>query len=456
MKEPVMLRNKLMWVLAGVLCAFAGHAAEMNPEPSSPPKPNAHASRAGKEIAPIDRVVAVVNDDVITQHELDDRLAAISKQLQKQGTQLPPPDDFKKQVLERMIMDMLQLQFAKETGVHVDDVQLDRALERIAQENKFATLADFRAKLLQDGVDFSKFREEIRNEIIQSRLREREVDNKIIISDGEVDNYLAQQAKLQGHGIEYQLAHILILVPEQASAEQIEDKRQRAELAATRLAQGVDFAQVAAQYSDAGDAMQGGNLGVRSADRIPAMFLDVLQKMQPGEVSPIMRGPNGFHILKLIAKRNKDAPVVITQTHVRHILIKTSALVPEREAKARLMEIKQRVDAGVDFAEQARRYSDDGSAANGGDLGWVSPGDTVPEFEAAMNALKAGQVSDAVQTSFGWHLIQVLDRRNADVSVEQKRLQARKALGAIKSEDAFQDWLRQLRDRAYVEYHLDD
>lgn len=451
-----MLRIRLIGALVWMCFAGAGFASGLDAGVSAAPKPVPHRADSGKEVAPIDRIVAVVNDDVITQYELDYRLDAISKQLQKQGTQLPPPEDFKRQVLERMIIEMLQQQLAKDTGVHVDDVQLDRALQRIALENNFPTLDAFRAKIVQDGVDFKKFREEIRGEIVDARLREREVDNKISISDGEVDNYLATQAKQQGQGAEYQLAHILILVPEQASAAQIQEKRERAELAAARLSQGVDFAQVAAQYSDASDAMQGGNLGVRSADRIPAMFLDALQKMQPGEVSPVLRGPNGFHILKMIAKRNKDAPVVITQTHVRHILIKTSALVPEREARARLMEIKRRIDVGVDFAEQAKRYSDDGSAVNGGDLGWVSPGDTVPEFENAMNSLKTGQVSDPVQTGFGWHLIQVLDRRNADVSVEQKRQQARKALGAIKSDEAYQDWLRQLRDRAYVEYHLDD
>lgn len=404
----------------------------------------------------IDKIVAVVNDDVITRHELDDKIDTVVHQLKKQGTALPAPDVLEKQILERMVIDMLQLQFAKETGVRVDDAQLDKALQRIAQENKISSLAEFRTKLEQEGVDFKKFREEIRSEIIASRLREREVDSKIVISDNEIDNYLATQAKQPGRNEEYQLAHILVLVPEQASAEKIQASRERAEQALAQLRGGADFAQVAAGFSDAKDAMQGGALGWRPTDRIPMLFLDALQKMHPGDVSEVLRGPNGFHIIKLLEKRSKDAPVVVTQTHARHILIKTSEAVPENEAKNRLLEIKKRIDAGEDFAELAKRYSEDGSAAQGGDLGWISPGDTVPEFETAMNALKDGQISDAVQTGFGWHLIQVLERRNADISEEQKRQQARAAIRAFKSDEAYQDWLRQLRDRAYIEYRQDD
>jgi len=304
-------------------------------------------------------------------------------------------------------------------------------------------------------VDFKKFREEIRSEIIATRLREREVDSKLVISDSEIENYLATQAKQPDKGEEYQLAHILVLVPEQASADKIQASRQRAEQALEQLRGGAEFAQIAAEFSDAKDALQGGSLGWRPADRVPALFLDALQKMHHGEISPILRSPNGFHILKLVEQRSKGIPQVITQTHARHILIKTSELVSENEAKNRLLEIKLRIETGADFAEQAKRYSEDGSAAQGGDLGWISPGDTVPEFEDAMNALQEGQVSGAVQSGFGSHLIQVLERRNADVSVEQKKQQARMAIRTFKSDEAYQDWLRQLRDRAYVEYRLD-
>lgn len=400
----------------------------------------------------VDGIVVVVNDDVITRHELAVRTEAVIRQLKNQGTPLPSADVLSKQILERMILDLLQVQFARETGLRVDDVQLDRALERIAQQNKYASVAAFRAKLEADGVDFRKFRDEIRGEMLSVRMREREVDSKLFISDSEVENYLANQAKQQGKGEEVQLAHILIGLPELASAEKIQTLKARADEALRQLRKGASFAQVAAGYSDAADAMQGGNLGWRSADRIPPLFAEAVSKLKAGEVSDVLRSPNGFHLIKVVARRSKDEPVVITQTHARHILIKTSELVPENEAKAKLQEIKQRIDKGADFAEQARLHSEDGSASQGGDLSWLSPGETVPEFEKAMDALKVGQISGLVQSGFGWHLIQVLERRNTDVSVEQKKQRARNAIRSFKSDEAWQDWLRQLRDRAFIEY----
>lgn len=412
----------------------------------------ARAAETEVQARPIDQIMVVVNDDVITRHELDARIDVVVAQLKKQGTPLPEIVVLEKQILERMIGDLLQVQFAKETGLRVDDAQLDKALGRIAQQNKLASLAAFRAKLEQEGINFNKFREEIRAEILTVRLREREVDSKLVISDNEIDNYLANQAKQSGKGEELKLAHIMVVVPEQASAEKIQTFKTRAEQALAKLRGGAPFAQVAAGYSDANDALKGGDLGWRPADRLPAMFAEAIQKLQPGEVTGILRSPNGFHILKLLERRSKDTPIVITQTHARHILIKTSELVPEHEAKARLAEIKQRIDKGADFAEQAKLYSEDGSAPQGGDLGWLSPGETVPEFEGPMDALKVGQVSGLVQSGFGWHLIQVLERRNTDVSVEQKRQQARNSIRAFRSDEAYQDWLRQLRDRAFIEY----
>ena len=403
----------------------------------------------------IDQIVAVVNNDAITRYELEDRLSNVERQLKKQGTTLPAPDLLKKQILERMITEMLQIQFAKETGIRIDDIQLDKTLQRIAKENKFPSLTEFRAQLEQDGVSFKKFREEIRGEITYARLREREVDSKLLISEGEIENYLNNQAKQLGKGEEYRLAHILVLVPEQANADKIQATRQRAEQALAQLRGGAEFAQVAAGFSDAKDALEGGNLGWRSADRTPAIFLEVMKKMTPGETSPVFRSPNGFHILKLLEKRSKENPIVIIQTQVRHILIKTSELVPENEAKNRLLIIKQRIEKGADFSKQAKLYSEDGSAAKGGDLGWISPGETVPEFEAAMNQLEIGQMSSIVQSPFGWHLIQVLDRRNTDVSVKEKKKQAQMAIRADKSDAAYQDWLRQLRDGATIEYRLE-
>lgn len=410
------------------------------------------ASASAVEPVILDRIRAVVNNDVITQQELTTRLNAAIKQLQKQGTLLPDNNILEKQVLERMITEMLQSQFAKENGLRVDDVQLEKALARVAQQNKFESVTAFRSKLEKDGVDFNKFREEIRSEIVSVRLREREVDSKLVISESDIEDYLATQANQGNKGEELQLAHILIVVPEQASAESIQTYKRRAEEAQAKLKAGAPFAQIAAGYSDAKDALQGGLLGWRPADRLPSLFSDPLSKMKPGEVSPLLRSPTGFHLIKLLERKTSDTPVFITQTHARHILIKTSELVSENEAKARLQEIKVRIDKGADFAEQARLHSEDGSAPQGGDLNWLSPGETVPEFEKAMDALKINQVSGLVQSGFGWHLIQVLERRNTDVSVDQKKQQARNAIRSYKSDDAYQDWLRQLRDRASIDY----
>lgn len=407
-----------------------------------------------QQVAVIDAVVAVVNDDVVTRRELDDRLRVVITQLQKQGTPLPAPEILEKQILERMITDMLQAQFAKESGIRVDDAQLDLAITRIAQQNNFPDLAEFRTKLESEGVDFKKFREEIRSEIISTRLREREVEGKLVIGDSEVDSYLANKAKIGNEEKDFHIAHILVVVPEQASADKIQASRERAEQAWSQLQGGADFAQVAAGYSDANDALKGGDLGWRPSDRIPPFFANELQKLQPGQTTAVLRSPNGFHIIKLVEKRSGSAPVVITQIHARHILIKTSEIVPEAEARKRITEIKQRIEGGADFAEQAKRYSQDGSAQQGGDLDWISPGQTVPEFEDAVNKLQPGTM-DTVQTQFGWHLIQVLERRNTDVSEQQKRQQARIAIGTFKSDELYQDWLRQLRDRAFVEYRLE-
>ena len=407
------------------------------------------------QVGTIDDVVVVVNDDVITRNELDGRVKSVISQLKKQGTPLPEMSVLKKQILERMITDMLQAQYAKESGVKVDDTQLDLAMTSIAHQNNFATLADFLDKLKSQGVDVKKFREEIRSEMVAKKLRDREVESKLAISEKEVDNYLANKAKMGLENEEYHLAHILVVVPEQASAEKIQAARERAEHALSQLASGADFAQVAAGTSDANDALKGGDLGWRPADRIPPMFVNALKGLKPGENTGILRSPSGFHILKLVDKRSGSAPVVVTQTHARHILIKTSEITTSAEAKKRLLAIKQRIDAGADFAEEARRHSEDGSAAEGGDLDWLSPGQTVSEFEDEMNKLKVGEMG-IVETQFGWHLIQVLARRNTDVSDQQKRQQARMAIASFKSEELYQDWLRQLRDRAFIEYHLDD
>jgi peptidyl-prolyl cis-trans isomerase SurA len=406
-------------------------------------------------IETIDHIVAVVNDDVITRFELDGRLNSVIHQLETQKIPLPPRNVLEHQLLERMVIERTQLQFAAQSGVRVDDAQLDHAIQRIAQENKLSVEA-FRAALEKDGVNFNKFREDIRNEIILTRLREREVENRVVVTDGEIDTFLSNQAAQPGSNGEFNLAHILITVPEQANPELIQMKRARAEQALAQIKKGADFGQISATYSDAQDAMQGGNVGWRSAGQLPGLFLDTLAAMQPGEVSPVLHSPNGFHILKLLDKRGKDVTLVVEQTHARHILIKTNEVVSESDARNRLLQLKERIDNGANFAELARLHSDDGSAAKGGDLGWLSPGDTVPEFEKAMTALKPGQLSAPVQSPFGWHLIQVLERRTQDVTKERLRLLARQAIRDRKSDENYQEWLRQLRDRAYIEFHLSE
>jgi peptidyl-prolyl cis-trans isomerase SurA len=418
------------------------------------PHQPAWAQRQAK-IAVIDRIVAVVNDEVITRYELEERLRLAEKQLRQQGTPLPERAVLEKQLLERMVTDRVQLQYAKETGLRVDDVELDRAIRRIAEDNRL-TPEQLRQALERDGVPFEKFRQDIRNEIIITRLREREVNDKIVVTEGEIDNFLSQQQGQEGSDDEYNVSHILIVVPENASPEQIQARRERAERALAQLKGGADFRQVAAAFSEAPDALQGGLMGWRPASRLPTLFSERLKTMRPGELSPILRSSNGFHIIKLNDRRGSGPPVMVQQTHARHILIKTNELVSESEARSRLLALKERLENKADFAALARAHSEDASAAKGGDLGWLSPGDTVPEFERAMNALKPGEVSDPVQTPFGWHLIQVLERRNENMSKERQRLLARQALRARKSDEAYHEWVRQLRDRAYVELRLEE
>ena len=410
---------------------------------------------AARKVETLDRIVAVVNDEVITKYEMEDQKRLVVSQLKRQGTELPPSDVLDKQLLERLINDRVQLQWAKDSGIRIDDGQVERAIGRIAEDNKLTT-TQFVALLKQDNIPYAKFREDLRNEISLARVREREVENKIAISDAEIDNYLATQATQTGNQHEYRIAHILVLLPEQATAEQISARRARAEDALKQLKEGKDFAQVAAGYSDASDALQGGSLGWRAHGRLPTVFADSVPTLKVGETSGILKSPNGFHIVKLIEERSTGGKTVVDQTRARHILIKVNEIVSEADAKAKIDRIKDRIDRDGKFEELAKLNSEDLSASKGGDLGWLSPGATVAEFEQAMEKLPIDGVSAPVRTAFGWHLIQVLDRRKEDVTLEKSRESARTAIRARKSEESYQDWLRQLRDRAYVEYRLDD
>jgi peptidyl-prolyl cis-trans isomerase SurA len=405
----------------------------------------------------VDRIVAVVNKDVITLSELNAAIGAAERQLQRQGTPAPERPVLERRMLERLIVDKAQLQMARDTGIRIDELQLDRAVQRVAENNKL-TLSDFRGALERDGVAFDAWREDLREQIMLSRLREREVDDKIQVNDTEIDLFL-EEMKSQPERAEYNLSHVLVRIPEQASPESLEEARAKAQKALAEARAGGDFGKIAASFSDAPDALEGGTLGWRTQERLPELYSSALVKMQPGEVSDVLRSPAGFHVLKLVDKRGigtGGAP--ITQTRARHILVRTNEVVSENEARRRLTDVRERiVSGGANFAELARVHSDDtASAARGGELDWIYPGDTVPDFERALQDLQPGELSQPVKTPFGYHLIQVLERRAADVSAERRRLQARQSLRERKSDEAYQEWLRQLRDQAYVEMRLEE
>jgi peptidyl-prolyl cis-trans isomerase SurA len=408
---------------------------------------------------PLDRIVAVVNDEVITSVEVERRLNTTEAQLKRSSIPLPATDVLKKQVLERLILDSAQLQMAKENGVRVDDVSVNSAIARMADVNHM-TLAELKTQVERDGEDFNQFREDMRNEIAMVRLRDHEVESKIQVSEGEIDNFLAEQGSVSAEKVEYDIAQIVLELPEIASPERVEKVRHRAEELAAQAKAGADFAQLAVSFSNAPEALQGGDLGWRTGERLPNIFLEAIKDLKPGEIAPILHSPIGFHILKLVGRRTADLAKLSTgpveQTHVRHILLRVSDAMPEAEVKRRLQDLRERVlRGGQDFGQLARLYSVDPSSTRGGDLGWLYPGDTVPDFEHAMNALQVKEISEPVKSSFGWHLIQVLERKTEAASADRNRITARQMLRDRKLEEAMQEWLRQLRDRTYVEYRLE-
>ncbi|MAF04304.1 MAG: molecular chaperone SurA [Herbaspirillum sp.] len=441
--------------------AAAKPAASKPAAPAAAPAAPAPAAASGRnEPRPVDSILVVVNNEVITRQEVAERLASVEKRMASQNVQLPPRQQLVRQLVERMIVERAQAQMAKENGIVVDDAMLDRAMQRIAEQNKLS-MPEFRSRLEAEGMNYASFREEIRREILSQRLREREVDNKVVVTESEIDNYLAAEANAGGQRQELDIAQILIRVPENASPEQLAARRERAEDVLRQLKTGADFAKTAAAYSDSSDALSGGDLGWRPADRLPQLFLDGVAKLQDGQVSGLLKSGNGFHILKLVGRRaaggTQAAAPAVQQTHVRHILIKVNQVVTAAEAKRKLTELKERLDHGsATFEELAKLYSNDLSASKGGDLGWIYPGDTVPEFERAMDQLKPGEVSQPIETPFGYHLIQVVERKTDDASKERTRQAARQAIRERKIEEATEDWMRQIRDRAYVEYRNDD
>jgi peptidyl-prolyl cis-trans isomerase SurA len=446
---------------AALLCALtAGQALAQGGTAAQPAKPGSgFLPPASTNANVIDAIYVVVNDEVITKNEVRNRVAQIVQRMKSQNAQMPDPADLQRQVVEAMIVERAQIQLAKEYGVKVDDTQLDRAIARIAEGQKMS-VQDMRNQMEKEGLPFSQFREEIRNEIMTTRLREHEVDSKIQVSDAEVDTYLAAEKAAAADKVEMDIAQILVGIPQNASPEQIAARKARADEVVRQLRTGADFAKMATTYSDAPDALKGGAIGWRDPDRLPPLFATELRKLKPGQVTPVIKSNTGFHILKLNDKRSlagggQDKNVV-EQTHARHIVMKPNPTMTEADVKRKLLELKEKMDnKAANFEDLARQYSQDSFATKGGDMGWLFPGDTVPEIETAMNALKPGEVSGIVQSPYGFHLIQVVERKSEDVSKEKERNLARQIIRERKTQEAFEDWARQVRDRAYVEFRED-
>ncbi|ADC61760.1 peptidylprolyl isomerase [Allochromatium vinosum] len=402
----------------------------------------------------LDAIVAVVNDDVVVQSELEREIALVIPQLNQRGTAIPPPEQLRKQVLDRLILKHLQQQRAKELGLKVDEATLEEALQGIAGRNGLS-LDELKATLEAGGIRFEDFREDTRSQILSSRLQNQEVVRKIQVSEPEVDRFLAREASRLIEREQVRLQHILIALPENPTPEQVKRAEDKAKGLVERLRSGADFAAVAVRESDGRNALEGGDLGWFEMGAVPSLVSDLAYTLAEGEVSEPLRSPSGFHIIRM-REIKAAAPEDVTQTRARHILIRTNEIVSDADARQRLLQLRERIIGGEDFAGLARAHSDDtGSALKGGELGWVDPGKTVPEFEEQMNALAVGATSEPFKSPFGWHILQVEERRQQSANEDILRLKAREALQRRKAEEATEEWLRQLRDEAYVEIRLD-
>lgn len=400
---------------------------------------------------PLDNIVVVVENGIIMRSELDEKLREVLSQMRRNNVELPPQDILEKQVLERMILNKIQLQRAEQTGIRVDDETLNRTINNISKGNKLS-LREFRNQLERDGFNYENFRENIRDEIMISRLRQRQVDNRISITSKEIDNVLMNQEAQGDTDTEYRLQHILVSLPEDPTSDDEEQARSAASKALEDIKTGQDFESVATEISDGQKALEGGELGWRKKNEIPTIFSDHVNNMQKGDISDLIQNSSGFHIIRLADIRNSEQQM-ITQTKVRHILIRVDELTDTVAAETRLKQLKTRLEGGGDFEKIAKAHSDDiVSAAKGGELGWSEPGKLVPEFENIMNQLEINVFSEPFETQFGWHLIQVLERREHDNTENNKRKNAADAIRKKRSEEIYQSWLRHMRDEAYVEY----
>ncbi|QGU31895.1 peptidylprolyl isomerase [Thermochromatium tepidum] len=402
----------------------------------------------------LDAIVAVVNDDVVVRSELEREIALVVPQLNQRGTEVPPPEQLRKQVLDRLILKHLQQQRAKQLGIKVDEATLEEAIQGIAARNNL-TLDELKSTLEAGGIRFEDFREDTRMQILTSRLQAQEVIRKIQVTEPEIDRFLARESGRLIEREQVRLQHILVALPDNPTPEQVKRAEDKAKGLVARLRAGADFAAVAARESDGSNALEGGDLGWFEMGAVPSLAADLARTLAEGEISDPIRSPSGFHIIRLSGIKTAT-PKDITQTHARHILVRTNELVSDDEARRRLLQLRERILNGEDFAALARANSDDtGSALKGGDLGWVEPGKTVPEFEAQMNALEVGAISEPFKSPFGWHILQVEERRQQSSSEDLLRIKAREALQRRKAEEATEEWLRQLRDEAYVEIRLD-
>ncbi|CAM4246538.1 Chaperone SurA [Bordetella tumbae] len=481
--------------------------AHAQPKPQSA-KPGPAAAQPAKQAdQTVDGIAAIVNKDVITLREVDSAAKNATADLTRRGIQVPPQDILRRQVLQSLIVERIQTQEADRLGIRVNDAQIDQAIAGIAERNRIS-VPNMRVEVEKSGIKWDQYRKSLAQDLRMNRLRQRAVDSQIIVSDAEVDAFLkdqqnnpaaragaaapgagqpAPQTRVQSGPEQIALGQILVRVPEGSSSDQVAALRNKAQSILARLKQGADFASLAAESSDGPEALQGGVMGARPIDGWPDLFVKAVASLQPGQVSGVIQSGNGFHILKVLDRAGgasaaapaqparpaappapavaphpgqgmpaNQGPVQVTQTHARHILVKTSAVMTDDQARQRLEQIRQRViNGGASFADMARQYSEDNNAPQGGDLGWVNPGEMVPAFEQAMNALAVGGISEPVLSPFGWHLIQVEERREHDVSDELQRMQARQILFERRAEPAFEDWVEQLRNGAYIDNRLE-
>lgn len=403
----------------------------------------------------LDHIIVVVDEDIVMQSELDSQMRRVRDQLRQQGAALPPTSVLERQIMERLILQKIQLQRAAESGVEVPDDRLEAAIADIANKNQL-NLSQFKEILQSDGYQFNEFREQIRDEIMIASLRTREVDRRVQVSESEINNYLSNEFNQGSSDLEFRISHILISIPASATAEEQREARERADSTMRRLRDGESFSDLAIAVSDGQNALEKGDLGWRRAEEIPSLFGATVREMEIGAISNIITSPSGYHIIKLTERRRGDE-ILVEQTLARHILISPNELVSEQESHNRCKQLKIRLDGGDDFAVLARTNSDDRSSAiEGGDLGWISKGQMVPEFEEVLLYTEIGEISHPFRTEFGWHVLQVMDRRSYDGTDEVKRAKARSAIRQRKKDERYQSWLRRLRDEAYVEYRVDE